>query len=201
MLANEKATPNYYQIGHAKKRCALPQNAMILMNDKRIIFIDVETTGLDHRKGHRIIEIGAVAMENNQVLSEYQSLIHVDIPIPRHVSKVHGITNEMLIGQPEPENVFPDIKNFMADSILVAHNAKFDIGFLRSEFNRLKLSFNNQIFCTLEISRRRYPCLPNYKLETIYRHLVGTLPADAQRHRALADARMVAAIWLAMEGK
>lgn len=140
-------------------------------------------------------------MENNQVLSEYQSLIHVDIPIPRHVSKVHGITNEMLIGQPEPENVFPDIKNFMADSILVAHNAKFDIGFLRSEFNRLKLSFNNQIFCTLEISRRRYPRLPNYKLETIYRHLVGTLPADAQRHRALADARMVAAIWLAMEGK
>ncbi len=93
------------------------------------------------------------------------------------------------------------MKNFIADSILIAHNVKFDVGFLRSEFYRLTLSFNNQIFCTLEISRRRYPRLPNYKLETIYRHLVGPLPADIQRHRALADARMVAAVWMAMDRK
>jgi len=107
----------------------------------------------------------------------------------------------MLAGQPEPEKVFPEVKNFMADSVLIAHNAKFDIGFLRSEFNRLKLSFTNQIFCTLEISRRRYPRLSNYKLETLYRHLVGPVPADAQRHRALADARMVAAVWMVMGRK
>ena len=172
-----------------------------LRNRDRLVFFDVETTGLDHRKGHRIIEIGAIAMESNQIMSEYQSLIHVDVPIPRHVSRIHGITNDMLAGQPEPEKVFPEVKNFMADSVLVAHNAKFDIGFLRSEFNRLKLSFTNQIFCTLEISRRRYPRLSNYKLETLYCHLVGPVPADAQRHRALADARMVAAVWMVMEGK
>ncbi len=140
-------------------------------------------------------------MENNKIVSEFQSLVSVDVPIPRHVSRVHGITNDMLAGQPEPENVFPDVKNFVADSVLVAHNAKFDIGFLRSEFNRLKLNFSNQIFCTLEISRRRYPRLPNYKLATIYRRLVGPLPADIQRHRALADARMVAAVWMAMDRK
>jgi DNA polymerase-3 subunit epsilon len=168
---------------------------------KRLVFLDVETTGLDPRKGHRIIEIGAVAMENNQIVDEYQSLIHVDFPIPRHISKIHGITNVMLNDQPGPENVFPDVKNFISGSILVAHNAKFDMGFLRAEFNQLKLSFNNQIICTLEISRRRYPGLPNYKLETIYRHLVRPVPSDTKRHRALDDARMVAAVWMAMDKK
>ncbi|HPK52861.1 MAG TPA: 3'-5' exonuclease [Smithellaceae bacterium] len=192
----------------------------------KFVFIDVETTGLDHRKGHRIIEIGAVAMKNNQIEAEYQSLIHVDVAIPRYVSKVHGITNEMLTDQPKPENVFPELKEFLADSILIAHNAKFDMGFLRSEFNRLKLSLNNRTFCTLEMCRRQYPRLPNYKLETIYRYLVGPngdgmrKPAGSggvgtcygslkgservpgsQQHRALADARMVAAIWMEMERK
>jgi len=191
----------------------------------KFVFIDVETTGLDPAKGHRVIEIGAIAMENKQFISEFQSFIQINYPISRHVSRVHGITSEMLIGQPKPENVFPELKEFLADSILIAHNAKFDIGFLRSEFNRLKLSLNNRIFCTLEMCRRRYPRLPNYRLETIYRYLIrpnedmfrkseigdamrkpegsALCPRKGklQQHRALADARMVAAIWMAMERK
>jgi DNA polymerase-3 subunit epsilon len=171
-----------------------------MIRNNRIVFIDVETTGLDPGKGHRIIEIGAIAMENDQIRGEIQSLIQVNNSIPRHISKIHGITNNMLTGRPTPQQIYPEVKDFISDSILIAHNAKFDIGFLRSEFNRLKLSFNNKIFCTLELSRRRYPHLPNYKLSTIYAHLTGEQPADAKRHRALDDARMVAAIWLAMEG-
>jgi len=167
----------------------------------RLVFIDVETTGLDPRKGHRIIEIGAIAMENNQMISEYHSLIKVNYSIPLHVSKIHGITNDMLHNQPAPEQVYPELNIFIQNSILIAHNAKFDVGFLRSEFNRLNLRLNNQSLCTLAMSRRRYPRLPNYKLDTVYRHLIGDQPADAKRHRALDDARMVAAIWLAMEGK
>jgi len=165
----------------------------------RLVFIDVETTGLDHRKGHRIIEVGAVVMENNQAVSEYQSLIYVDVAIPRHISKIHGITSNMLVGQPTPEQIYPAFKEFISDSLLVAHNSDFDIGFLRSEFSRLNLRLQNPSICTLKISRRRYPRLPNYKLETLYRRLVGPVPPDAQRHRALADARMVAAVWMAME--
>lgn len=193
------------------------------MPQSRLVFIDVETTGLDPRKGHRIIEIGAIAMENNCVINEFQSLVRVNRSIPLHVSKIHGITNEMLNDQPGPEDVFPNVKNFIAESVLIAHNAKFDIGFLRSEFNRLNLRINNQNICTLEMSRRRCPRLPNYKLITVYRHLIGMKgdmlrsgdgmrkPEEGaaysrqdvklQQHRALADARMVAAIWLAMEGK
>ena len=167
----------------------------------RLVFVDVETTGLDPRIGHRIIEIGAIAMENNQIIGKFQSLIQVNYSIPRHVSKIHSITNDMLADQPKPEQVYPEVKNFLSDSLLIAHNAKFDIGFLQSEFNRLNQRITNQSICTLEISRRRYPRLPNYKLGTVYRHLIGEQPADAKRHRALDDARMVAAIWLAMEGK
>jgi DNA polymerase-3 subunit epsilon len=167
----------------------------------RLVFIDVETTGLEPARGHRVIEIGAIVMENNQLISEFQSLVQVSHPIPRHVSKIHGITNDMLAGQPTPAQIYPEFKDFISDSLLIAHNADFDVGFLRSEFSRLNLRLQNPNICTLKISRRRYPRLPNYKLETIYRHLVGPLPADIQRHRALADARMVAAVWMAMDRK
>lgn len=197
-------------------------NMMNVTKNNRIVFIDVETTGLDPRRGHRIIEIGAIAMENNQMINEYQSLVRVNRSIPPHVSKIHGITDDILCNQPTPEQVYPELKNFLSDSLLVAHNAKFDTGFLQSEFNKLNLSIHNQSICTLEMSRRRYPLLPNYKLSTVYRHLIGTngdmlqigdmmrKPEGSascprkdkiQQHRALTDARMVAAIWLAMEGK
>jgi len=174
---------------------------MNITQNNRIVFIDVETTGLYPGKGDRIIEVGAIAMENNQIIDEFHSLIQVNYPIPRHVSKIHGITNDMLADQPKPEQAYPEVKNFISDSILVAHNAKFDIGFLQSELNRLNQRITNQSICTLELSRRCYPRLPNYKLSTVYRHLIGKQPADAMKHRALDDARMVAAIWLAMEGK
>lgn len=184
-----------------KKRPSGIFKRMIDIPNNRLVFIDVETTGLDPRKGHRIIEIGAIAMENNQSINEFHSLIKVNYSIPPHVSKIHGITNDMLQNQPGPEQVYPELNNFIQNSLLVAHNDRFDVGFLRHEFDRLNLIFNNQSLCTLVMSRRRYPRLHNYKLGTVYQHLIGEPPADAKRHRALDDARMVAAIWLAMEGE
>ncbi len=172
-----------------------------LRQHNRLVFIDVETTGLDPAEGHRIIEIGAIAMERGHLVKEFQSLVQVSYPISQHVSKIHDITNDMLTGHPTPEEIYPKVKDFISDSILVAHNAKFDIGFLRSEFKRLNQSITNQSICTLELTRRRYPRLPNYKLSTVYEHLVGKQPAEARNHRALDDARMVAALWRAMAEK
>ncbi len=120
-----------------------------------------------------------------------------------------------------PEEVFPQFYDFIKNSVLVAHNAKFDIGFLKSEFSRHRLSLNHHYICTLEMSRRHFPRLPNHKLGTVYRHLIGmngdmfqigdvmrksdgsaSCPRNRKQiHRALSDARMVAAIWLAMQGK
>lgn len=162
----------------------------------RYIILDVETTGLSSSIGGRIIEIGAVAVEERTVVAEFESLIYVKKHVPPLVQHIHGITDEMLIGKPEPEEVFPRFREFIGNSILVAHNAQFDIRFLQHEFGRLRLSMNNRYFCTLEMSRKRYPQLPNHKLETVFRHLFGKTTGEVQMHRALRDARMVAKVWI-----
>ena len=163
--------------------------------------IDVETTGLSTSRGDRIIEIGAATIEQDQIKDEFHSLINIGKRIPLAARLIHGITNKMLTGQPKPEDVFPLFNEFIQDSVLVAHNARFDIGFLMQEFGRLGLVLGNKYRCTLEMSRARYPRLPNHRLETVYRHLCGKSNGESQAHRALGDAKMVAEIWMKMMGR
>jgi len=166
----------------------------------RHVVVDVETTGLSPRQGHRVIEIGAVAVENGAVVGEFTTLIDAGVPVPPIVQAIHGITDEMLAGQPKPEEVLPLFHAFIADSILVAHNAAFDVRFLRHEFAKLKMGLPNRHVCTLEMSRLRFPHLPDRTLETVYLHLFHDAAFIRQNHRALDDARMTAKIWLKMEG-
>lgn len=208
--------PPYEYRGHD---IGLQSNPFRVPGIQRYIALDVETTGLSPWKGDRIIEIGAVALEDGDVMAEYSTLIQVPREIPLRASQIHGITDAMLIGQPTPEEVFPALRAFIRDSILVAHNASFDLGFLSREYELLGKRFHYPHICTLELSRSRFPQLWNHKLETVYRHLIGMngdmmrklegsascprkrkgVPGNGkQTHRALDDARMVAAIWLAM---
>ncbi len=166
----------------------------------RHVVVDVETTGLSPRHGHRVIEIGAVALEEGVIVEEFATLIDAGVPVPYAVQAIHGITDEMLAGQPTPEEVFPLFNAFIADSILVAHNAAFDIRFLRHEFARLKMGLPHRHVCTLEMSRLRFPRLIDRTLETVYLHLFPDADFLRQSHRALDDARMTAKIWLKMEG-
>jgi DNA polymerase-3 subunit epsilon len=151
----------------------------------RHVVVDLETTGLSPRQGHRVIEIGAVAVENGAVVEEFTTLIDAGVPVPPVVQAIHGITDEMLVGQPKPEDALPLFNTFIADSVLVAHNAAFDIRFLRHEFARLKMGLPNRHVRTLE---------------TVYLHLFPEAGLHRQNHRALDDARMTAKIWLKMEG-
>ncbi len=164
----------------------------------RHVVIDVETTGLSPRYGHRVIEIGAVALEDGVVVGEFSTLVDAGVPVPYAVQAIHGITEEMLEGQPTPEQALPPFARFIRESVLVAHNAKFDIGFLNSEFARFHLNLNHPYVCTLEMSRRCFPRLPNHKLSTVFRHLFGKRYSEIESHRALGDARMVAAIFTHM---
>ncbi len=173
-----------------------PYNSLNSTN--RYVALDVETTGLSPKNGDRVIEIGAVAIENQDIVDEFSSLIDVDKMIPWHVQQVHGITNEMLSGEPRPDEVLPEFYKFIAGSILVAHNASFDIRFLRHEFALLGMNLNNRSLCTLKMSRKLYPHLPNHKLETVTRYLLGKSCMRMQRHRALDDAKLAAMIWLEM---
>ncbi|MCJ7615740.1 MAG: 3'-5' exonuclease [Desulfobacterales bacterium] len=164
----------------------------------RYVALDVETTGLSAKSGDRVIEIGAVAIKDRCIVAEFSSLIDVDKMIPWQVQQVHGITNEMLEGEPKPDEVLPEFYEFIAGSILVAHNASFDIGFLKHEFALLGMSLNNQSLCTLKMSRKQYPQLPNHKLETVSRYLLGESCKQMHMHRALDDAKLAAMIWLEM---
>jgi DNA polymerase III epsilon subunit family exonuclease len=119
--------------------------------------------------------------------------------IPWQVQQVHGIANEMLYGEPEPDEVLPEFYKFITGSILVAHNASFDIGFLRHEFALLGMSLNNRSLCTLKMSRKLYPHLSNHKLETVSRYLLGESANQMKMHRALDDAKLAGMIWLEME--
>ena len=162
-------------------------------------FSMLKPTGLSPGNGDRVIEIGAVAIEDQNINFEFSSLIDVDRDIPWRVQQVHGITNETLKGEPKPDEVLPEFYKFIAGSILVAHNAAFDIGFLKHEFALLGMNLANQYLCTLKISRKRYPHLPNHKLKTVGRYLFGESIKEMKTHRALADARLAAMIWLEME--
>jgi DNA polymerase-3 subunit epsilon len=106
----------------------------------------------------------------------------------------------MLAGQPLPEEIYPELYDFINGSTLVAHNARFDLAFLRYELGRLGMGFTNRHICTLELARRRLPHLTDHRLETIDRHLLGPLPVETRLHLALDDARLAARVWLAMEG-
>lgn len=169
---------------------------MMKEGSQRHVIFDVETTGLYPRRGDRIIEIGAVLVVGTEICEEFHSLINVPKKITNGAQRLHGITNEMLEGQPMPDQVFPQFKAFIEGAVLVAHNARFDMAFLRSEFHRLGMGVSNRYICTLEMSRRLYPDLPDHTLASIYRFLFGQLPEDIQMHRALDDARMTTEIWL-----
>lgn len=167
---------------------------------RRHVVVDCETTGLWPRRGHRVIEIGAVAVVEGRVTGEFETLIDAGVPVPPEVQAIHGITDEMLAGQPRPEEALPRFAAFISDSVLVAHNAPFDIRFLRHEFARVGLGLPNDHLCTLELSRRLLPHLADHSLETVYLHLFPEAELLRQTHRALDDARLTARIWLKLIG-
>lgn len=127
------------------------------MRSHRYVVFDVETTGLDPARGHRIIEIGAVAVSGDTMGEEFQSLIHTGAPIEKAARKIHGITQEMLVGQPDAKEVVTLFKDFIGASTLVAHNAPFDVGFLQWECMRAGLILNCRYRCTLKMSRKQFP--------------------------------------------
>jgi DNA polymerase-3 subunit epsilon len=163
-----------------------------------IVAFDVETTGLSPGRGHRVIEIGAVRIVDGALSDEYHSLIDCGGSISMSAQRIHGITPAMLRSQPQPAAVFTAFRDFIGQAPLVAHNARFDMSFLRHEFGRLGWPLSNRSICTLEACRRRMIRLPDYRLETIARRLLGLLPIDSRKHRALDDARLVARVWLAL---
>lgn len=164
------------------------------MNNTKIVVIDFETTGLSPNMGERAIEVGAVKIYNNQIVERYQSLMNPGKRISGFIEEYTGITNSMLSKAPTIAQAMGELKDFIDDHHLVAHNASFDSRFLDAEFDRINHKRFNQFACSLLISRRVYPEAPNHKLETLVRYK--KLKTDGVHHRALADAEMTAHLWM-----
>lgn len=168
--------------------------------EQRVVVVDVETSGLSPQRGDRVIEIGAVVVSGGLIGEEFHTLIDVDCRIHWAAERVHGISRSMLSGKPLPEEVWASFLEFVRDSPLVAHNARFDLGFIRHETARIGRGLRNQVHCSLELSRRRFPDLASHKLEAVARHVLGEISKDCRLHRALGDARLLARVWVALNG-
>ncbi|MBW3086100.1 putative bifunctional exonuclease/endonuclease protein [Austwickia sp. TVS 96-490-7B] len=153
--------------------------------------VDLETTGGDPRR-HRITEIGAVKVRGREIVEEFQSLVCPQTPIPPFIQELTGITDDMVAHAPEISAVLPEFVNFAADSVLVAHNAPFDIGFLRAEAARVETPWDPaEVVDTVRLARRLMARseVVNCKLGTLAAFF-GT--GQTPDHRALHDARATA---------
>ena len=164
------------------------------MGNTNIVVIDFETTGLSPNLGERAIEVGAVLLQNNQIVDRFQTLMNPGKRISSFIESYTGITNKMLSSAPSIAEAMAELKNFIGDHHLVAHNASFDSRFLDAELSRIKHKRSNEFACSLLMSRRLYPEAPNHKLETLVRYK--KLKTDGVHHRALADAEMTAHLWV-----
>lgn len=164
------------------------------MGTYNVVVLDFETTGLSPNLGERAIEVGAVLLNNNQIIDRFQSLMNPGKKISSFIEDYTGITNKMLSSAPSIAQAMGELKDFIGGHDLVAHNASFDSRFLDAEFDRIKHKRKNEFACSLLISRRIYPEAPNHKLETLVRYK--NLKTDGIHHRALADAEMTAHLWI-----
>ncbi|MGO9452643.1 MAG: exonuclease domain-containing protein [Candidatus Binataceae bacterium] len=153
--------------------------------------VDLETTGGRPGPG-TIIEIGAYRMVGRRIAESFESLVRPRGGIPRFISGLTSITNEMVAEAPPIEAVLPAFRDFLGDSVLVAHNARFDHSFLDFEFRRIfGMGLRNPLLCTLRAARRFVPSLKRRRLDLLAEHF-GL--STAGRHRGLGDARMAAEI-------
>jgi DNA polymerase-3 subunit epsilon len=168
----------------------------------REIIFDTETTGLSHSKGDRIIEIGAIELVNKFPTGNiYHQYINSDgFPIHPDAERIHGISAEFLEDKPVFSAIAPGFLTFFSNALLIAHNARFDIGFVNSELKRIgKPPISNEVVIdTLEIAKRKHPMGPN-SLDALCRRY-GIDNSHREKHGALLDSELLAEVYIELLG-
>ncbi len=164
-----------------------------------IVVLDTETTGLFPELGHRIVEIGAIRLENWEIKAEMNQLVQPDRKMDPRAAAVNGISDEELVGQPTFAEISGDLSNMLQGALLVAHNASFDAGFLGMEFYIAGLTSSaigadtllpNPWLCTLQLARQLF-----YFGRNSLEHVAAQLGVRmGLAHRALNDVYMTAQI-------
>ncbi len=152
------------------------------------VVVDVETTG-GKQPQHRITEIGAVKIINGEVVDKWSSLINPQRSIPRFITQLTGIDNQMVSNAPLFSEIADNLMQFMHNAVFVAHNVNFDYGFFKMEFDRLERSFDMPKLCTVKECRKYFKGLKSYSLGNLCQHF--DIPLTSH-HRALCDAEAAA---------
>lgn len=170
----------------------------------RQVVLDTETTGIDPKQGHRLIEIGCIEMVNRRVTDRtYHQYIQPDRAVDKGAMEVHGITDEFLKDKPRFANIVDEFMAFIKGSELIIHNAAFDVRFIESELNRLNQSWQPishycEVLDTLTMARQLHPGQRNTLDALCKRYNIDN--SQRQLHGALLDANLLAEVYLAMTG-
>jgi len=172
-----------YYVNDVDDRIVVHGDGEMSLSDAFVAF-DLETTGLSSRND-KIIEIGAVLMENGREIDRFQTFVDPEQKLERETVELTGITDEMLRGAPKLKDVFPQFLEFVGDRVLVAHNADFDTGFIRAACEQLGYEYGFTSADTLVLSQNLMPHLSRFKLDVVANAL--SLP-EFNHHRAADDA-------------
>ena len=160
--------------------------------DSRFVVFDIETTGFS-AVNDRIIEIGAVKVEEGQIVDRYSTFVNPERPIPFEIEKLTGIHDGMVEDAKVIEDILPEFLEFSKGCIMVAHNAEFDMSFIRENCKRQGYEQAFTVVDTLAMARSLLPDLKNYKLDTVVEAVGGNLE---NHHRAVEDAESTADIFV-----
>ena len=171
----------------------------------RQIILDTETTGLDFKTGHRVIEIGCVEIVNRKFTgNEYHTYINPERESDEGALRVHGLTTEFLSDKPKFSEIYEEFINFIKDAELLIHNAEFDIGFLDNEIKLVSKDLNPvenevlKITDTLQIAREKHPGQRNSLDALVGRYEINGY--DRELHGALLDSKILGDVYLSMTG-
>ena len=157
------------------------------MLPRELIFLDLETTGMSAAQ-ERVTEIGLVEVDDGECVDKWSQLVNPQKPIPPFIESLTGISDAMVAHAPTFGELAPALFKRLQGKLLVAHNARFDYGFLRAEFERSGLSYASRVLCTVRLSRKLFPEQRRHNLDSlIERHGLGC----SARHRALGDAEVL----------
>ena len=165
-------------------------------SDAPIAFVDVETTG-GSAAMHRVIEVAVVGARGGEVEFEWSTLVNPGTWIPSGIEALTGIGNDMVVDAPSFDRIAPELAARLEGRLFVAHNARFDHGFIRREFLRAGHEWNCDSLCTVRLSRALYPELRSHSLDSLIEFHALEVCA---RHRALPDAQALWQLWRELRG-
>ncbi|MFD2189735.1 3'-5' exonuclease [Pistricoccus aurantiacus] len=196
-LARKAPRPEFHDYGIASLPAPDSSLGSRHIGELEVIAFDTETTGLELRRGDRVISIGACRIVNRRLLADdvFESLVDPERPIPDASTAIHGLTDTDVAGAPTLTRIMPRFRDYLGDAVLLAHNASFDLLALQPPGSEVVLDM--PVLDTLLISRGLDPGLEGHDLDSLAERFALVVP-EGLRHTALGDAQLTAELWLTL---